>query len=329
MKHRLAAIAQLLLGLALLALVARHLDRSGELQHLGAAFQSALIRWPLLLLGFAGFGVCLFVCALRWQIILRAQQFDLPFRRTTTLYLIGQFFNAFMLGATGGDLVKALYVARETHHQKTEIVTSIFIERAFGLLAIIALAPLSMLLRRAEFWNHPGARVMLLIFAGLLLTTVVGLLVIFGGNRFEQLPFLRRLGKSHRIGDIIRRVYDAFHMTMRHRGLLTRAILLSALNHLAFVASACAFGHAAGLSLGVTGYLAAFFAINLASAIPITPSGIGTRETAALVLLGALGVPDAQAVTVSLMLYGTLLAWSLIGGIVYGITAFRSQKPRS
>jgi hypothetical protein len=40
--------------------------------------------------------------------------------------LVAHFFNSFLLGSTGGDLMKAYYAARETHHKKTEAVMTVF-----------------------------------------------------------------------------------------------------------------------------------------------------------------------------------------------------------
>ena len=47
-----------------------------------------------------------------------------------------QFFNAFLLGSTGGDLLKAYYAARETHHKKTEAVVTVFVDRIIGLFSV-------------------------------------------------------------------------------------------------------------------------------------------------------------------------------------------------
>ena len=53
------------------------------------------------------------------------------------------------------------------------------------------------------------------------------------------------------------------------------------------------------------------------AAIPATPGGLGTRETAAIFLLGVLGVAETRAVPLSLLVYGAVLFWSLFGGIIY------------
>ena len=46
----------------------------------------------------------------------------------------------------GGDLMKAYYAARETHHKKTEAVTAVFVDRLVGLWAMLLFAGAMMLL---------------------------------------------------------------------------------------------------------------------------------------------------------------------------------------
>ena len=54
----------------------------------------------------------------RWRRLLRVQEINLGWWRTLRVYLIGAFFNLFLLGATGGDIVKIYYAMRETVFQK-------------------------------------------------------------------------------------------------------------------------------------------------------------------------------------------------------------------
>src|SRR5205823_5628941 len=45
--------------------------------------------------------------ALRWQILLRVQKIHLSVPRVTGLFLIGMFYNQFLPGGTGGDIIKS------------------------------------------------------------------------------------------------------------------------------------------------------------------------------------------------------------------------------
>jgi uncharacterized membrane protein YbhN (UPF0104 family) len=85
-------------------------------------------------------GATVLLGALRWRMVLRVQGLDLPVGRTLEISLVAQFFNAFLLGSTGGDLLKAYYAARETHHKKTEAVVTVLVDRIIGLFSMLLFA---------------------------------------------------------------------------------------------------------------------------------------------------------------------------------------------
>ena len=58
--------------------------------------------------------------------------------RTFVLNMVGCFYSTFMLGTTGGDVLKAYYASKQTPH-RTEAVMSVLVDRAIGLLALIIL----------------------------------------------------------------------------------------------------------------------------------------------------------------------------------------------
>ena len=56
-------------------------------------------------------GSTLLLGVLRWRMVLRVQGLELPFVRAGEISLVAHFFNSFLLGSTGGDLMKAYYAA--------------------------------------------------------------------------------------------------------------------------------------------------------------------------------------------------------------------------
>src|SRR5690606_37149136 len=55
----------------------------------------------------------------RWTLLLRAAGVETGVWRAVSLTFIGLFFNTVMPGLTGGDLVKAVYIARDHRKKKT------------------------------------------------------------------------------------------------------------------------------------------------------------------------------------------------------------------
>mgnify|MGYP000210643208 CR=1 FL=1 len=326
MKKKLLSFGQLVLGLAVLAYILLRLERSGDFAKLKEALAAAAANWPLIVGGITGFGFCIFLCILRWQLLLTAVGIRLPLGRLAELFFIGQFFNALMFGATGGDLVKAYYVAAETRHKKTEVVATVFIDRIIGLMALVAMTMVIMLARLNFFMARPETRAAFTFNVVLIVISAVAMFLVFGRKTAEHIPCLRRLESSTISGRIVLKAYSAFAICLRDRQILIKTIILSLLNHLVLIVCIFYFGLGVGSHLAFLDYLTVFPVINAIAALPITPSGLGTRESAALFLLGVLGVPPATAVTISLLIYAAIMMWSLIGGGVYFAYTYHHGK---
>ena len=74
----------------------------------------------------------LFFAAIRWNLLLRAQGIVYSFREVFSLGMIGFFFNQFVPGSTGGDLVKAYYVSVEHSELRAAGVTTVFLDRVIA-----------------------------------------------------------------------------------------------------------------------------------------------------------------------------------------------------
>ncbi|MCX8108522.1 MAG: flippase-like domain-containing protein, partial [Verrucomicrobiae bacterium] len=130
------------------------------------------IRAGPLLLSLVFMGLTIFVGAVRWRIVMRVQGLNLPFGRAAEISLVAHFFNSFLLGSAGGDLIKAYYAARETHHLKTEAVATVFIDRFLGLLSMLAFASVMMVVNLRLVAVHGRLQVLagstiVLLLAGL------------------------------------------------------------------------------------------------------------------------------------------------------------------
>src|SRR5579875_2911237 len=103
----------------------RHVINSTEPTHVGYFLLAFAVALPSILLTFV-----------RWYILVRAV--DLPFRFFDAFRLgfIGLFFNNFMPGSVGGDVIKAAVLARE-QDRRTVAVATVLMDRAIALWALI------------------------------------------------------------------------------------------------------------------------------------------------------------------------------------------------
>ncbi len=305
------------------------------------------------------------MCAWRWKLILAAHNMNISMWRAMNIYVIGQFFNAFMPGSVGGDIVKAVIVAKEFPGKKTIAVTTIFIDRLIGLLSLVLLASSITIIRYKFFMRYPETRMIMLLMIAVAGASVALIFIMFHHNILEKGKTAAFLNKHERIGNIINRVYNAFQDCLTHRGLMTRTMLVSLGNHIAIIAAAFLLG--LGLNISTTGgektevgdrrsevgdqgsevggrgseeinfcdefinYLTIFPIINGIAAIPVTPGGLGTREYATKSMMGLpeFNVPGTRAITLSLLLYLTTMFWSLIGGVAYAVYVVRNGIKKS
>jgi uncharacterized protein (TIRG00374 family) len=268
-------------------------------------------------LAFAMFGLCLGLGLVRWSILLRVQGICIRAVRLVSIYFIGHFFNAFMLGATGGDLIKAYYIARETHRKKAEVVMTVFIDRLIGLYGLFMIAAVMMVWQFGYYRRHPVTWGPALFVGALLLAGTIVPLVALQKQWFTRIPFFRRLFERLPGHQVIQRLYEAFSVYRHHPRPVMISLAMSVVIHSSLIFAVVFLSYGLGEPLSILlAYTLAPLAFCIA-AIPITPGGWGLREMLFAELLGPAGISPETAVAVSAVYGGMMLVWSLFGGIPY------------
>ena len=307
-------IVRLLLGLLLLGWVFAGIP----FDEFTSILQSSLSRpisWLLALL-FMLLG--LMAAGLRWHTLLQAQGVAISAPRVLRLFFIGQFFNSFLPGSCGGDVVRVYYVFRETQLKRTEAASTVLVDRGVGLLTIIFFACIIILFRWSLLLADIWTRVASLLMIGLLLGAVGAIALFFHHNLFSEGHVLSRLKRwLPRGGPILERVYGAFYLYRRRPLVLFASVILSLGNLVGLTLSCLFFAQALGLSLGALDVFTFFPIITVLSAIPITPGALGVRENLFVQMFEVIGLRASQALPLSLMVYLGGLFWSLVGGLLY------------
>src|SRR4051812_18183694 len=92
----------------------------------------------LLILSVSFFWITFVITSFRWHQLLKAMQIHLTLARTFVLNMVGAFYNTFMPGSTGGDVLKAYYASKQTEF-RTRAVISVIVDRVIGLIALVIL----------------------------------------------------------------------------------------------------------------------------------------------------------------------------------------------
>lgn len=257
--------------------------------------------WRLAVLAVLAFGPAPVIIAIRLKVLLHVHHIHLTVWQAIKVTFAGNFIiNALPVGTSGGDAVKAYYVARDTPH-KHEAVTCVFFDRVIGVVGLVGLSGVILIIN----WDNPA-------FAGLgqTIAVLVALMMIGAGTyfstRMRRLLRLEKIVARLPLGTHLQRI-DAAAFAFRHRvGRLMACLALSTALQVTAVFSMFLAGWALGMvaehpwsSLPV--YLAYTPICYLAGALPIgvmeqffkeffvDAAGLGTREAAySLSLLGRL-----------------------------------------
>jgi uncharacterized membrane protein YbhN (UPF0104 family) len=145
---------------------------------------------------------------------------------------------------------------------------------------------------------------------------VVGLAFMIAAHR---LPGAERVAAAvarwPQVGELARRLREGLAVAGRPRT-LGEVLVLTGLAWTASLLGFAAAGQAVGveLTIGQAALLASGTA--LAAAIPSGPASLGTFEFATVRIAGVLGVADARAFALALLIHATIVALTSVGGVV-------------
>ncbi|MFQ5353571.1 MAG: lysylphosphatidylglycerol synthase transmembrane domain-containing protein [Thermodesulfobacteriota bacterium] len=267
---------------------------------------------PYAILFVAVFFVCLqAVSAFRWSIILK-KDVDVPYRKLLAIYFIGMFFNNFLPTMVGGDIIKGLYLYRESGKGGVS-VASIFMDRYSGFSALIIITTVALITGYALIKDTALPGFFFLLVGGY---TAASLVIWVGPLHSWAMKIFARIhfyGINHKI--------DALYKTLMgykgHKDILVKILLISFVVQAGVIVGYYILARSLGIEVRLAYF---FFFIPLATAItmvPITVGGLGIREGAFVYLFTMVGATKAQAISLSLIWYAVMVAVSMIGGAAF------------
>jgi len=305
-RRKLLVVGRIVVSVALLGYVL-----------LKADLPSFVARWPgisqpllalALLLQLAG----VFISSLKWWLLLSTAEQPVAYLWTVRTYLVGQFFSNFLPTSIGGDAVRVFRLNRLVGRLGLAIA-SVFVERITGFLALTIIGWVALGLNFDRFgdnWQLRWAMIWGLLAAsgGLLVALsapwTVGLL-----SRLPLPNVIDWRGK-------LRGMADALALLYADRGTLGLVMLLAFGYQLSWIAVNIAAAQALSMGVGWS-FIALMVPISdIVGLIPIFFNNLGAREGIYTLLLGLLGLPAAQALALSLLVFGARLLVSLLGGVV-------------
>lgn len=248
--------------------------------------------------------------AKRLQLIFAAEGVRIGLGTTCNLTFIGYFFNNFLPTSVGGDIVKAMCAARITG-EPVKSVTSVLMDRIFGLFTFILIPSLSLFFVKGQM----NSRIPAVVYS-FLAFSILCFFLLFNRSVARRFRFIEGALNVLGLGTKARRIYEGLHDFRRHKVVIAQAMALSLAGQ-----CICLFViYLIGLALGAPADTLIYFfllipVVHLISMLP-SLNGLGIREVAYVYFLkNHIGTEKAAAIGV--LWLAILIFLSFIGGLIY------------
>ncbi len=170
------------------------------------------------------------VTFVRWHLLVRALELRFRLRDAFRLGFLGYMFNFVSLGSVGGDLFRAIFIAREQPGRRAEAVATVVIDRIIGLYALFIVASVAVLAGGLLDHSHEAVRLLghLTLFSTAA-STLGGFLVLTPGFTHGRLS--QWLGNLPRVGRVVRRLLGAVRMYREKLPVLIVTLIMSLAVH--------------------------------------------------------------------------------------------------
>ena len=280
---------------------------------------SESLKDPLIVIaGLVAFSLQICVFAWRWKALVNLEEPSYPLSHAIRETLIGSFFNFFIPSGVGGDVVKALNLSEKYHVPKKTSFALITVDRVLGLFALILFSAVFLFI---EFFKGlPDHMLRLLnISVVLLIIACCGLLFLYHSKKIFP-----KIKSQFKFNILIKIIQMAEQIQLNIEKTLKSTFFLKIIG-ISFISQCLSIGFLYLVNYQITQSTVSIFVFLplgcfafMASAIPLTPAGIGVGQAAFFFIFSMINTPTATAVStaISLMQFFNLIL-SLPGGYFF------------
>ena len=277
-------------------------------------------QWDQLLLAFGLIFAANGLTFVRWHILLRAVDIEIGLFDTLRLGFMGFLLGFVAPGQIGGDLFKAVFIAREQRQRRTAAVATILIDRICGLYGLLLVAAIG-LLSTGLAQQNPYVNMVARVTYACTILGAFGITIVLmpGVGQGRAAQFARRLP---RVGKLFRRVFHAAKLFQLRKRVLIMIGALSVGVHLMVAFGLYAGAHAIyDDAPTLSQHLIISPISGVAGALPLFPGGAGSYEAAVNILYDLFSGANAKGrgVVVGLMYRFTTIIVAAVGMLFYWI----------
>ena len=282
------------IGIVLFVLIARKINFSYYLHELPP------INWWLILAAPALMALMLLIKSWRWRMILKKQGIAYSFKRSLGLYLMGIYFGA-ITPSRVGELGKIYYLKKDQRsHTDSSIVTILDKIIDFGFVLVFGLAGLALYHKYFQlntYFMAGGLTVLIIVLASL----------------YYVKSYLPKLHEK------ISQAKQKFKSTILnyHFSDYLSILISTIISWLIYFMIAYVLGRSIGLEINFWYVALVMNLASLASILPISIMGLGTRESVFIFFYLIQGANKEMAVAVSMLIFLNNLLPVIAGFIIW------------
>lgn len=257
----------------------------------------------------AVFLLTFFVRTLRWQVLLNPAQ-PIAYWRLFSVIFIGYMANN-LLPARLGEFVRAYVLSHKAGVRKSTTLATIFIERIFDGLSLLAMLGVLMLLYATNILSlvQPFPEWVLVsgVFAGVVFVGAFGFVIVleYAPQVAEHLRRLIAALASPALAQRLVGILEAFVDGVACLRSVRRLLFVFAASLVIWLIEATTYylaGAAFNMQLGFDAFLVTMVIVNLGSIAPSAPGYIGTFQAFCITALGWFGVAHETGLAFGLVL---------------------------
>jgi uncharacterized protein (TIRG00374 family) len=255
---------------------------------------------PYLLLGIVLTLVVMLLKGLKWKYVIRLHGVDYPLIKSTKVWAIGLFAGMITPGRAG-DIVRSLYLNRDRGGLGRSVST-VIVDRAIDLLVILIFAVFGVLFFTQLFLSGTYVAILSVIFvcfvAAIYIATRKELMRKLLGPIFE-----RAAPKKYKqsIRSSFHEFYSSITCVLSKKPGLLSVFFLTVFIWIFSIYSVQVMALAVGVEIDYFFLLSVMSLTVIVELIPISISGIGTREAFLIFSLGLIGITAESAVAFSIL----------------------------
>ncbi|MDD5097337.1 MAG: lysylphosphatidylglycerol synthase transmembrane domain-containing protein [Candidatus Omnitrophica bacterium] len=278
----------------------------------------------LLVTGFIIAFLGYFLGFLRWQMLLKAANIQIPLKKLISSFSGGVFFNIFLPSTIGGDIVRSADLAEHTKKAK-EVIATVFLDRLSGYIGLVIIILPAIFLGK-NLIHDKVVFSSVTIIIGLL---VVVLLVLFNNHIYSIITKFLSAPGAGKIKETIRDMHQEIHIFRNHKKVIIYNLILSTVIQVISPLSVYFIACSLGLKINFIYFLIFLPIIGAVTLIPISVGGLGLREGLFVVYFAKAGVIKQLALAMSLLSFSFVVIYASIGGLIYVLTVHHRLLQRN